>query len=120
MDGTRGANTRRAGSTPAAVAAARRLSVARAFICDSHNTLPSTAASSRIQAAKTAADILKLLLKQQNTNPWSGRPASVRDGVSGEIAFLVSLTRKQSGRWTILSVNDGARSNGNAILSATM
>src|SRR5258705_11574529 len=118
MEAKRGANTIRSGSTPAAVAAARRFSVARPFICGSHSTLPSTPASNRIHAEKTRADILKLLLKQQNTNPRSGRPASTREGVFGEIAFLVSLTRKLSGRCTIFSVKDDARSNGNATLSA--
>src|SRR5262249_17397830 len=90
---------RRAGSTPRARAAATRFSRAAASPCSSHSTLPSTARSSRIQQSNTGGTILKLLLKQQNTNPVSGRPARAADGVSAAISRRRAFAREVDGRW---------------------
>jgi len=41
--------------------------------------------------SNTGGTILKLLLKQQNTKPVSGRPAALRVGVAAAISRLLSL-----------------------------
>ena len=75
-----GANTAGRASMPRAAASRRRLACADRSSCESHKTLPCTRAKSRIQTSKTGAEILVLLLKQQNTRPRSGRPSSLRVG----------------------------------------
>jgi hypothetical protein len=64
--------------------------------------LPGTCSSSRIQLAKTGAVIFECRLKQQKTNPVSGRPACAREGVV-PIGRCVSVGKKLKGSVTMFS-----------------
>jgi hypothetical protein len=62
-----------------------------ALVANSQRTLCSTFLSIRIQRSNAAGMILYVLLKQQNTNPRSGRFAACRVGVYSAILRLLSL-----------------------------
>ena len=76
---------------PRRSARARRLAEAAAWPAESHNTLSSTRDSNRIQTSKTAGVILAAWLKQQNTKPCAGNPASLRVGVRAATSRTAGL-----------------------------
>jgi hypothetical protein len=59
---------------------------------NSHKTLPGVRCSIRIHISNVSGRILKLLLKQQKTNPFSGSPHSARVTVTELIGRFPSFT----------------------------
>jgi hypothetical protein len=65
--------------------------MAASFVACSQITLPGVRLTMRPQILKISGNILKLLLKQQKTNPCSGSPRSVRVNNLPENRRLASL-----------------------------